>query len=348
MPKFGEQVEKGLEPESTETGNPSENNEGNENNNESNNGEYAGVEKFLADFGYVDGVVPFEETVEEDGKEVVKTIGRKFDELDDSEKYDVLKTLTDSTTEGKFELSEEESKLITTLREKEVSFEDMMNAEIEREVSKVTDYYESKSEDYDKMPDDILYKKYLSEKYTEESEDEINERYTIEKDIEGHDKKVAIVRDSFKDKQALKLKKIADDIAKENETQIDKDRKIITDKVVLLDKVAGWRVSDEDKNAILEGLLEIDDNGNSKFVNEILGDPERMFEAAYLYKFGNHLFNKQEATHRKNLNLAVAEAKKAALGVNGEEGRREGFSKNSSREEQQPSGKEKPRVFGEQ
>lgn len=266
-----------------------------------------GITEFLEDNGYEGGNVSM--TTEDDkGEEIQKDV--PFNELNPEQKYNIINSITEQKMEGKYDLTDSEVETINNLREKGMTLDDYTNATVESEIDKVEKHYQSQSNDYENMSEDILHTMYLKEKFPEESDEDIKLKHDVAKDLEGYDKKVSAIRSSFIEKDEL-IKKESDDKLREKADGIlEEQRQFVVDKTFDTKKIAGWNVTKEDLNSVYNDLLVTDDKGVSTFQKEIFSSPENMVKAAYLYKNAENLFNRLETFHRGEVNRIKRNATK--------------------------------------
>jgi len=273
-----------------------------------------GVVRFLEDFQLQDGKIPMEVEVEKDGKTVVDVVEKDFSELTGEEQYNVFNDLVESKLEGRFELSEDEEKAISLLREKKTTFEDYVNGVVDVERDKIENHYQSQSQDYDSMPNDVVHTLYLEGKYPNESEEFIAEKQKLAKNISGYDEKVTNIRELFKEQQSLEVKKEEDKKSKERENELDAMRnKVVKSTYKTLNAIAGWDITREDKDKAYDDILSTDKNGISKFQKDVFGKPEEMVKASYLYRNSENLFNRLESYYKGEVAKAFNAGKKAAI-----------------------------------
>jgi len=263
------------------------------------------LERILSDFGIKDGKIKLGEEVKD------------INELEPDVQYNILKNIITNKNKDEIQLSEDEISSIKFLREKKTTLNEFLNNEVLREVSKAKQFYELDNQDFDKMSDDMIYIKSLKEKNKDITDEELNRKVETAKSLEGFSDIANDLREVFKTKKELDLEKIHKEEQTTFNDNLEKQRKFITDKVVPIDYISDWKVTDETKNELLEKILEVveseDGTVNSIFIDEITSDPEKLIKAAHNYYKGDELFNQLNTYHQMEKAKAVEEAKKTAL-----------------------------------
>jgi len=277
--------------------------------------ELKGVSKLLNDLGIKDGIIPVKEMVKSEGseEEVETLINKNFDELNEDVQYNVLKSIIDSNSEGKYELSETELNDIKTLRDKDTDLESFLNDTVEEKVNEAKAHYESQGEDYDKMPDDALHMLYLEQKYPDKTSEELRKEHNIAKDLSDYVEKNELIRSNFKEKEELKSEASAKVEAKKISDRIEAHRTNIVNANFDTEKVANWRVTKEDRQATYDDLLIVEDNGFSKFQNDIFDDEKELFKASFLYRNAENLFARQDRYYQTLINKAFQEGRRSNI-----------------------------------
>jgi len=94
---------------------------------------------------------------------------------------------------------------------------------------------------------------------------------------------------------------------------LEEQRSTIVTVVQDINDIAGFKVSDEDKNNILHDLLETNEYGDSLFMEEVFSDPKTLFKAAWMYKNGEAYFDNLEQYYKKEIAKAYQNGKNEAL-----------------------------------
>ncbi len=244
----------------------------------------SGVEKFLNDLGIKDGMIKFqgaENPVE-------------FNSLGADKQYTILNSLFNRGKQESNELSEEETKTIALLREKESTIDDLISIEVKKALKEKDNFNERQQVNFDEMSEQAIYTKFLKDKDPEKTEEDIIAEYEIAKETEGFERSIKATRNVFKNKQALEKEEEISKLNKEIELTREEKRTEIVDDIIPIDNIDGWNITDEIKNEILEDILEVNEDGLSPFADKILNDNKELFKAAYRYNTGEDNFKNIE------------------------------------------------------
>jgi hypothetical protein len=260
----------------------------------------SGIDLFLKDYDLDQAI-----TIEDEEK--------KFDELSSEEQYGVLKSLAELGKEDLVQLDDKEKETIDYLRKNETTLDDVVKEATEKEAEKASSHYELQSENFKDMPDDIVYLKHLKDKFPKSSDEEIKGKLETAKDVDGFENLVKDLRDVFESKQDIEVSKAKKVLYEEDLSKIKDEQKLVVDAVIPIDYISDWKISDEEKNDILGDIIEVNDNLISKFQKEITSSPEKLFEAAYKYKYMDAKTAQLESFYKQELKKAYLKGKEESL-----------------------------------
>lgn len=236
---------------------------------------------FLNEYGISDGKITYEN---EDGS----TEEVNFNDLDDSEKFNVLKQLTTPN------LSKEEVDTINYLRTNNATIRD------------VVDYFSKKAvEDYiaqngavekyysiDDYSDEELYIADLKTKFEDMSDEELTADLETAKDNEElFKKKVETIRKQYKAREDAEIRARE----QEQQDQFNQFKGSIVEQLnafndISMDykdqKADNLEIEDSEKEAVYRYILEQDSNGASQFFKD-LNNPERLVKLAWFALYGD-------------------------------------------------------------
>jgi len=238
-----------------------------------------GVDRFLADFGVVGGKITFE-----DGEKV------DFNELSPDEQYNVLSSLAEEarpSIEQEYDLEGDEIQLLNEVRKSGKSVNEYLNELVNYNIEKSMALRNFTSTDFENMPDDGIFLRWLAETNPEMSQEEALEKLERQKeDEEIFKSQVNSLRDQFIAAQQRTVhEKTAAEQAKIQEA-LEADRHEIVATVEYIDNIGGAEITDDMKNEVLHSLLEVNDQGDPLIMEEMFSDPEKLFKAAWLMKYG--------------------------------------------------------------
>lgn len=264
-----------------------------------------GIEQFLSKYGVVGGMISFE-----DGE------SKHFNDLTESEKFNILQDLSETTSqdlEAQYGLDEEEVGLINWLREQNRPLQESIEELAQARVEQILAFNESGSTDFSAMADDAIMMRWLKETDPEASEEDLAEELTRQKESKLYEKNINRLREQFTAQQAEVEKQAQAEQEQEMFNALEEQRTVIVDAVQDINEVAGFEVSDEDKNVILKDLLETNEYGDSLFMEEVFSDPKTLFKAAWMYKNGEAYIDNLEQYYKKAIAKAYQDGKSQAI-----------------------------------
>lgn len=257
--------------------------------------------KFLEDYGYAEGTIPVEN---EEGE----TENIKFSELSTQEQYAVLSQLNEVDATDTVEesiLSEDEESILSYLRENDMTFDELVEQEALRLSRSLS------SAGIDDMSDDDVYLDFLNRTMPNSDEDEIMDELEHSKSSPLYAKKVAALREQGKlaEQQERELAEQQETLAQQKE--IEEIKNNIVASAVQMQQINDFALDNETKNVLIEQLTELEDNGNSSFVNS-MSSPDNMIKAAWYLTYGEAAFSALHAHYAKEIEKAREDGKAEA------------------------------------
>lgn len=264
-----------------------------------------GLEKWLTSYGIEGGIVTFEDQTR-----------KHFNDLTQEEQFNVLKSIAESgktSVEEEYNLDPEEIGLINHIRNSRKSVQEALNDLVLAELLKIETNKVDYSTDFVNLPKDTIYLKWLKNSDPEASESDLQESLEIAKKTKTYDKQVESIRQSFIQEQEREIELENAKIEQENLKELEADREMIVNVVSDINDVAGWSITPEQKNEVLGSLLEVNSHGDSLFMEKVFSDPKKLFEVAWLEKYGNEYFDKMSEYFRNEISKAYARGKKEGV-----------------------------------
>ena len=264
-----------------------------------------GLEKWLTSYGIEGGIVTFEDQTR-----------KHFNDLTQEEQFNVLKSIAESgktSVEEEYNLDPEEIGLINHIRNSRKSVQEALNDLVQAELLKIETNKVDYSTDFVNLPKDTIYLKWLKNSDPEASESDLQESLEIAKKTKTYDKQVESIRQSFIQEQEREIELENAKIEQENLKELEADREMIVNVVSDINDVAGWSITPEQKNEVLGSLLEVNSHGDSLFMEKVFSDPKKLFEVAWLEKYGNEYFDKMSEYFRNEISKAYARGKKEGV-----------------------------------
>jgi hypothetical protein len=149
---------------------------------------------------------------------------------------------------------------------------------------------ESNSVDFKEMSDDAIVARWLKDNNPEANETELAEELERNKESSFFEKNAKSIRENYIQDQ-IKEFELKDQESRQAEIQeLESDRAKIVEAVTNVENIMGFPVDDNVKNEVLEDLLEVNEFGDSMFMQNIFSDPEKLFKAAWLVKNAENHF----------------------------------------------------------
>ncbi|MCK5788535.1 MAG: hypothetical protein KAH32_06030 [Chlamydiia bacterium] len=238
-----------------------------------------GVEKFLTDFGVTGGMISYE-----DGEEV------NFYDLNTEEQYNILQELSTNARpdiEEEYDLDSDEIHLLNDVRNSGLSIEEYIGSLINDQVEKNLLLRDAVSVDYEEMPADAIYLKWLHDINPEmEQEEAIDTLEEMKKNPTVFNGQVNSIRGQYRQSQQVQENDMIEKERSEQSDLVEADRYEIVRAVENLDSISGAEITPDMKNEVLHSLLEINDQGDPLIMEEMFSDPEKLFKAAWFIKYG--------------------------------------------------------------
>lgn len=201
------------------------------------------------------------------------------------------------------ELDDLEIETINYLRENGVGIQELI--EYHRNQA-IQEYLQSQQTDYtvDNLSDEELYKLDIASRYEDLSEEELE--IELQKELNNPDlfkKKVDKLREVYKQEEIAEQT----ELAKQAELEEEQNYQVLIDSMVEVaqetNELFDLELEDEDKEEVLQFLLNKDINGQSEFV-KLLNDPNALFQLAWFATKGQEAFNTIHDYYKKEIDLA--------------------------------------------
>lgn len=201
------------------------------------------------------------------------------------------------------ELDDSEIETINYLRENGIGIQELI--EYHRNQA-IQEYLQTQQTDYtvDDLSDEELYKLDIAARYEDLSEEELE--IELQKELNNPDlfkKKVDKLREVYKQEEIAEQT----ELAKQAELEEEQNYQILVDSMVEIaqdtNELFDLELEDEDKEEVLQFLLNKDINGQSEFV-KLLNDPNALFQLAWFATKGQEAFNTIHDYYKKEIDLA--------------------------------------------
>ena len=264
-----------------------------------------GIDNVLSSFGIEGGVIEFE-----DGTRT------PFNELDGKAQTTVLDSLiqTKINTEiSKFSLSDDEISVLNLGRESDKTMTEVIEELASQRAQVLYSQRQTDSTDYESMEKDAVFLKYLQENNPESTPEEVEKALADSKALPYYEKFVETVRQDYKDKQ-LGEQRVIDMQQKEKEVAIiEQEREEIVNTSLEIDSILGIPINDDTRNEVLSEILEVNEYGDSLFMEKVFSDPRELFKVAWLAKYGEEQAITKDDYWKRKVSAAYKKGKSDAL-----------------------------------
>ena len=201
------------------------------------------------------------------------------------------------------ELDDSEIETINYLRENGIGIQELI--EYHRNQA-IQEYLQTQQTNYtvDDLSDEELYKLDIAARYEDLSEEELE--IELQKELNNPDlfkKKVDKLREVYKQEEIAEQT----ELAKQAELEEEQNYQMLVDSMVEVaqgtDELFDLELEDDDKEEVLQFLLNKDINGQSEFV-KLLNDPNALFQLAWFATKGQEAFNTIHDYYKKEIDLA--------------------------------------------
>jgi hypothetical protein len=263
--------------------------------------EITGIEKFLSQHGIIGGIIEFE-----DGTK------KHYNDLDQDEQFNVLKSIAQdskSSVEQEYDLDPEEISLLNYIREQNKPVSEVIQDLVQEQLKVMNSINSSFNEDYNAMDSDTIYLKWLKDADPEATTEDLKEALDAAKKLKTFEKTTESLRKGFIQEQDRVIELEESRLEKERLKELEADRETIVNEVENIKHVAGWEVSDDQKNDILGDLLEVNSHGDSLFMEQVFSNPKILFEVAWFKKFGESHFEEMASYYKNQISEAYKKGK---------------------------------------
>jgi len=269
-----------------------------------------GIEQYLSRFDIQGGMIQFED-------ETGGALEKHWDDLNDQEQNKVLIGLAEKdrlSAEDEFGLTKEEITILNEGRNGDKSIEQVIEDRALARMEEIRTFQQASTLDYNQMDDDAIFLHDLKLANPDADVETLKSDMEIAKSLSTYDNNIVRLRTQFQAAQDQEARSAIAAQDAEVVERLNQDRRRIVSAVTPLNEVAGWTIDDNSKNEVLEQLLEVNENNDSHFVNEIFSDTEKLFKAAWLYRNAEAKMDDMAEVLKIKTNEAFLRGKNQALG----------------------------------
>jgi len=235
---------------------------------------------------------------------------KPFDELTDEQKYNITREVINSQIESSAQLPEPLMKAAEIIQKEGMPIEDV----IEKKAAEIIETKENAdgiNVDFIKnLNDEDAYLLYLKDKYKDKSEEEIVNLYNEAKELSSFEDDSKKAKEVLLEKYELIQDEAKSKLRKQWEEKLEEERHyIVNDVLSKVPNIGVLKLFENDYNDTFEDILEVDEDGASRFFKEINSSPENLFKAAWLYKNGETEIGKLKDYYEQRISALEEELK---------------------------------------
>jgi inhibitor of KinA sporulation pathway (predicted exonuclease) len=293
-------------PGNSGTGDPDEGGEGGSGNEGGESGldNMSGIERYLAKFDIEGGIIRFD-----DGST------QHFNELEPGKQEEILEQLHNQTArsiEEKYGLDKTEIEFLNEFRKSKKPLDDYL-----RDIAS-TRFAETTSEhagvDIESMSDEDIYKAFVKSENSDITDEQLTEDFEAASRLSTFDNLVDNMRKQLTTQQQMDLEAARQKAFEKQQRELEDDRNRILETIVPLRDIDGIQLNDNIKNEVLSKVLEVQEDGDSLFYDEVFSDPQKLFQAAFWFYNGPQLLQQRDAYWKKEKSAAFKRGMEKALG----------------------------------
>lgn len=262
-----------------------------------------GLELFLSQYDIEGGMITYD-----DGTST------HISELPAEEQVKILSSVANDSrpsVEDQYDLDQEEINLLNELRNSKKTAKEYIDTLAKDRFSAYKADSDSRNVDYKSMDNDAVYVKFLKTQKEDITESEIEEGLNIAKEnptyetlVEGLRKNMIFAQDkSIEDADTLASKEVS--------VELEQDRQAIVDAATKIKEIGGFEIPREVTNDVLHDLLEVNEYGDSLFLEKTFSDPNTMFKTAWFSKYGEDYLSDIENYYKQEVTKAYKRGQEA-------------------------------------
>lgn len=221
--------------------------------------------------------------LDDDGKETE----RNFFELDYEDQLNILNT---NSEQNNYDLEDSEIQLINSLRENNLSVEDLIEYYKHEAVENYKQSLSGEEANIDSLSDEEIYILDLKATY-DLSDEEILEALEHESNNEVlFKRKVEKLREEYKEAEERQKTALSEREKNKAQEEFETLYENVNTAALSIEDIGGIDLSDEDKDEIMGIILERDIN-NKSALDKLMEDPDNMFKMAWFASKGQEAFD---------------------------------------------------------
>ena len=260
-----------------------------------------------------------------------------FKDLGVDEQLEILESLAQSTApsiEAQYDLVPDEIEVLNAMRTNNLTFDQIVDQTVNARLQEIEQSHALGTPvDYASVQPEDIYRRFLKENNPDSTIDEIEEDLVAAMESKVFSSTVEFLRSKYKADQDSTITDWNSQRELQRNQEIESDKAEIVAAVSQLTQIGGWPISDDMKNEVLEDIMETDSDGQSKFMREVLSDPEKLFTAAWYMKNGQGYFEYLDTYYKEEIRKAKLGTPAKAVPPTSPQG----FNRNRQPEDQKKS-----------
>lgn len=278
----------------------------------------SGIEQYLATFDIEGGMILFDDGTSE-----------HFDNLDAAKQKEVLDDLHDSQVSDiadDYGLEDSELSLINYCRDNDITIQQLIENMADQRVDTLISMKSGAETNFDSMEDDTVFMKFLQKTQPEADTTKLEASLAEAKATSSYKATVDTLRNQFKGEQSQMIQQQNKAEYQAKMADVESQRTAVVAAARDINDIAGIQLTDTVKNGILDKVLDINEDFDSKFVEEALGGPEEAFKTAFWYYYGEDILQQRDDYWKKEKSAAYKRGMEDALGSGRKDGNSISFS----------------------
>ncbi len=232
---------------------------------------------------------------------------KHFDDLEADKQLDVLSKLHESATqdvESKYGLDEAEINLLNYVRQEEGTIDEIIDRMAQQRAQTYITSQEVKNANIENMDSDAVYTSFLIKSNPEATTEQLEKDLAKAKEMSTYENTVGSLKEGMVKEQEAQVAQRNQASVDEMTQEIESQRTEVVAAVSKMEEVDGLAINDGIKNDVLDLILDVDDDGDSRFMTEVFSSPDKLFKAAFWYKNGTDIISAREEYWKKEKSAA--------------------------------------------
>lgn len=230
-----------------------------------------------------------------------------FNDLDKDTQLNIL-TSEDEQLDEAPELREDEANLLNYLRENELTVEELF----ERQRASILEELGERvgGIDFESIDPEHLFLLEMQSTYNMTEEEALQQLELEQQNPDLFNKKVEKLRSDYLEAEQIRAQEEQAAIIQQQQEEYEQFGQELFEVAKTVDHIGGLTLSDQEKGEVLDAVLDLDENGATRF-SELFKDKNTLFRLAWFALKGEEAFEKLHSHYKGVIEQTRKEAKKA-------------------------------------